>query len=59
MGKVANSRTDVCRISNRDIQVHDIPATQNATEVPPWAESYEISSTEVDGMVDYLKAFPQ
>jgi hypothetical protein len=26
-------------------------------EVPPWAESYEISSTDVDGNLDVLVSF--
>ena len=27
------------------------------SEAPPWAESYEISSTEVDGNADVLASF--
>ncbi|KAF5354041.1 hypothetical protein D9756_006953 [Leucocoprinus leucothites] len=48
VGKSTSSRADVGGVSNRDIQAPEIEANQNATEIPPWAESYEISSTEVD-----------
>lgn len=47
--KVASSRADIGGSSNRDLQVPEIETRQNMNEVPPWAESYEISSTEVDG----------
>ncbi|KAF9449865.1 beach-domain-containing protein [Macrolepiota fuliginosa MF-IS2] len=46
--KVPSSRADVGGYDARDVQAPQIEANQNTTEMPPWAESYEISSTEVD-----------
>ncbi|KAJ3575407.1 hypothetical protein NP233_g1115 [Leucocoprinus birnbaumii] len=49
LDKVVSTRADIGGgRGNRDIQAPAVEARQNATEIPPWAESYEISSTEVD-----------
>lgn len=48
--KAPNSRADVGGCNARDVQAPQVEANQTATELPPWAESYEISSTEVEGI---------
>jgi hypothetical protein len=48
--KAPSSRVDANEQHDRDIQVPAIDTTPvNQVEVPPWAESYEISSNEMDG----------
>lgn len=49
--KVPSSRAHVGTCNTRDVQAPRIEENQNTTEIPPWAESYEISSTEVDGEI--------
>lgn len=45
-----SSRVDnLCEIT-RDVQLPEVESASFIHEVPPWAESYEISATEVDGM---------
>ncbi|KAG6877946.1 hypothetical protein C0993_001804 [Termitomyces sp. T159_Od127] len=48
--KPPSPRVDCNDESIRDIEVPDIDisASQQQVEVPPWAESYEISTTEID-----------
>ncbi|KAG6831011.1 hypothetical protein H0H92_013198 [Tricholoma furcatifolium] len=47
--KAANSRVDAIEETIRDIEVPEVDAASTQqVEVPPWADSYEISATEVD-----------
>ncbi|KXN83156.1 hypothetical protein AN958_01769 [Leucoagaricus sp. SymC.cos] len=46
--KTASSRADIGGAATRDVQAPEIAANQNVNEVPPWAESYELTSTGVD-----------
>jgi hypothetical protein len=48
--KAPSSRVDANEQHDRDLQVPAVDTTPvNQVEVPPWAESYEISSNEMDG----------
>ncbi|KAG6816009.1 hypothetical protein H0H87_009501 [Tephrocybe sp. NHM501043] len=47
--KTPSSRVDATDENIRDIEVPDVDTTPGQqVEVPPWAESYEISATEID-----------
>ena len=46
-----SSRATIGETSNRNIQEPEIEVNQNATEVPPWVETYEISTTDMDGKI--------
>jgi hypothetical protein len=46
-----SSRVDSLGEMTRDVQPPEAESTSFMHEVPPWAESYEISATEVDGML--------
>ncbi|KAG6916308.1 hypothetical protein DXG01_007465 [Tephrocybe rancida] len=46
--KTPSSRVDTKDENIRDIEVPDVDISGPQVEVPPWAESYEISATEID-----------
>jgi hypothetical protein len=47
--QIPSFRADVGANGTRDVQAPQTEEQQITTEVPPWAESYEISSMEMDG----------
>ncbi|KAG5653218.1 hypothetical protein H0H81_001695 [Sphagnurus paluster] len=47
--KAPSSRVDIIDENIRDVQAPEVDTTSmNQVEVPPWAEAYEISATEID-----------
>jgi hypothetical protein len=48
--KTTSTRVDANEQHDRDVQAPAIDVTPvNQVEVPPWADSYEISASEMDG----------
>lgn len=53
--KAPSSRVDTNEQHIRDVQAPDSDANSVLqVEVPPWAESYEVSTTEIDGLPSLL-----
>lgn len=51
--QIPSFRADVGANDTRDVQAPQVEEQQTATDVPPWAESYDISSLEMDGKVEF------
>ena len=49
---VQSSRVDLNQANTREIDTPEIESkTPDVAEVPPWAESYEIAATDIEGIV--------